>query len=77
MKHIKRFLESNNTDILEYFLDLEDDYGVNLECNSIKPYYVCIDSVKNTYDSKEIIEDVWNCIKKVRSVGDFSIEHSD
>lgn len=77
MKHIRRFLESNNTDILEYFLDLEDKYDVNLRCNSIKPYYVCIDSIKNTCDPKEIIEDVWNCIKKVRSIGEFSIRHSD
>lgn len=77
MKHIKRFLESNEShlDLLEYFLDLEDKYDVNLKCMNIPStqiYFVQIDFGKKLYNPKKILSDVWNRIRMVNSIGDFT-----
>lgn len=76
MKHIKRFLESNEShlDLLEYFVDL-DKYNVNLKCANIPStqiYSVQIDFGKKLYNPKKILSDVWNPIRMVNSIGDFT-----
>ena len=84
MKHIRRFLESNEShlDLLEYFLDLEDKYEVNLrppswvssisEDYSIGIYFNYDNFVKKGYESKKVILDIWNCISMVKSIGEFT-----
>lgn len=84
MKHIRRFLESNEShlDLLEYFLDLEDKYEVNLRPPSwvssvsgdysIGIYFNYDNFVKKGYESKKVILDIWNCISMVKSIGEFT-----
>lgn len=87
MKHIKRFLESNEShlDLLEYFVDLDDKYDIHLEQDYVYPMKtelsieIKFDSTKfvqNNYSPREIIGDVWNCISMVRAIGDFKTSGS-
>ena len=87
MKHIRRFLESNEShlDLLEYFVDLDDKYDMHLEQDyvylmktelSIEIKFDSTKFVQNNYSPREIIGDVWNCISMVRSIGDFKTSGS-
>ena len=69
MKHIRRFLESNEShlDLLEYFVDLDDKYDMHLEQDyvylmktelSIEIKFDSTKFVQNNYSPREIIGDI-------------------
>jgi hypothetical protein len=72
MVYIKRFesIEREELDsyLLDHFLDLDEKYDVDINCNNGKMSI----QFEQRYDPQSILEDVWNRVVRIRSLGEFT-----
>lgn len=80
IKRYKSFLESNREDVgqglLEYFLDLEDEFGVDVEVDTILLDHWSIRILTlegfGVGDLKDLLISISGIIKRMKSIGDFT-----